>query len=358
MVSMVVPYYTKHEITEEDEIAVLRALRSDWIAGNGPECEALEEELAEYTGYKYAVVCNSGTSALMIAGMVMGVCGKKIATTGLTFRATVNALAPKKAFIYPPNKYTFCLSYREKIEIEDVDLIIPVSYAGYPVHRLLSTWGTKSVLFDHAHYLMRGMGNETIYSSIISLHPAKFITGGEGGAFLTHNELYYNTAKSIVSHGYTTNGVGVNYRLSDINAALVRSQLSRIDETHRRRQEIADKYNKAFWSGVNPYFTIQNEVDDHARHIYPILLRGTFGSIDRGRFRNMLFERGIMTQVHYPPLWDFPGIKPILSVKGNEKDWEIIHSIVTIPLYPSMTDEQVDCVINETLEVCEELANE
>lgn len=342
---MKIPHYTKHCVTEEDIEAVEKVLRSDWIAGDGPECEALEEELARYTGYKYAVVCNSGTTALIIGALaVSSKQNNVIATSGLTFRATITATTATtgtKAYIYPPNPYSFC--FENETVPDDVDIIIPVSYAGYPIHE---EWSDERVLFDHAHYLKRNMG--WVQSpAIISLHPAKHITGGEMGAFLTHNEKQYCFAKDAVSHGrFSGQGWGYNFRVSDINAALARSQLKRADELHERREEIAVTYLKNFLVYEDLFITqLLQGSTQHAHHIYPIRLRG-----NRAVFIQEMSKRNVATQIHYPPLWSFTDIEPILEVVDpTNEGWQTLDKIVTIPLYPQMSDDEVDYVIESTL---------
>ena len=196
-----------------------------------------------------------------------------------------------------------------------------------------------------------------------SFHPVKTITGGEGGAILTDNEEYYKALQLYRSHGITKNpammehptgevwyyeqlGLSYNFRLTDIQAALITSQLSKIDQFAARRKEIVNKYNEAF-SKVDGLI-IQKEIpeSDSCRHLYIIQLDPEKLSCTRREFFDALAAENVQPQVHYIPVYYFPYYEKIGYQKGICPNAEGVYgNIMSIPLYPALTDGDVEDVI-------------
>lgn len=342
MDNQVIPY-SRHTITGDDKRAVMAALDSDWIAGNGPIVREFEEAVAEYTGYKYAVAVNSATSGLHVALLTAlawleeeGLKYSQIVIPALTFVATANAV----------------LSLSKKVITTDVfgsltnlSCHIPVSYAGYPILN-----SRKAIVVDDAHYLYPKANSITDSPiSVISTHPVKPITTGEGGVILTNTHDIYDTALSISNHGYGQlgqYGYGLNFRMPSINAALGLSQLKRASDNLEWRKEIAGRYYAAF-VGINkielpPYH------EHHAWHLFVLRMRG----VDRDKFRLKLKAKGIGTQVHYRPLYLYDHIPKTVAAHPNTQDvWE---NGVSIPMFSGMTNSDVTKVINAVCEVLNE----
>lgn len=325
--------YSRHSISKLDIMAVWEALESGWIAGNGAACQALEEKLAEYTGYKYALVVNSATTALYLAYRTVFQGKASVSMPSLTFVATANAAvnAGLKPLIVDVEKRTLVC---EKCSV-------PVSFSGYPVF--------GGLVADDAHYIYPKMAkfkNQLV--SCVSFHPVKHMTTGEGGALLTNNLDIYEEAKLLANHG--RNGVdcikpGWNFRMPDLNAALGISQLERLSDNLVRKRNIAHTYQKQF-SGMEITLPAWHKL--HAYHLYVIRLPDRVG---RDWFRRALKAEGIGTQVHYPPLhtlsyYNQPGrvLKNIDAVHGK---------LVSIPVFAGMTNEDVRDVINAVTKVME-----
>lgn len=324
--------YSRHEMSKLDIMSVWETLESGWIAGNGNAVKAFEEELCKYTGYKYAVVVNSATTALYLAYRVVFDGKNSVSIPSLTFVATANSAtnAGLKPLIVDVEKRTLVC---EKCSI-------PVSYAGYPVF--------NGIVADDAHYIYPKMAkfkNQLV--SCVSFHPVKHLTTGEGGALLTDDESIAHEARLLANHGRVDTDCivsGWNFRMSDINAALGLSQLKRLSEMLVRKKNIAHTYQRAF-AGLDITLPAWHKL--HAYHLYVLRLPK---HVDRGWFRKALLTEGIGTQVHYPPLHT-------LSLYNTGKELPNIDSIyprlVSIPIFASMTNQDVKDVINGVSKVME-----
>lgn len=365
--------YGRQWIDEDDISAVAKVLQSDWLT-QGPDIEEFEKELAEYVGAKYAVAFSSGTSALHGAMFAAGIGpGDEIITSPITFVATSNSaiyLGARPRFVDIDLK-TYCID-TAKIEeaiTPNTKVIAPVDLAGYPVNietiMEIARRHNLVVVEDSAHALgakrngkMVGTGADM---SLFSFHPVKHITTGEGGAITTDNEEFYKKMKIFVTHGitkdpallqrndgpwyYEMQELGFNYRLTDFQCALGLSQLRKIDGFLDRRNEIASMYDEAFKDVEG--FVIPPKPEQyssrHAYHLYPILLT----KIDRKEAYLKLRERGILTQVHYIPIHLQPYYRDNYGFKrGDYPNAEHYYEHeLSIPMYPKMTDEEVNYVI-------------
>lgn len=327
----VLPYSTQ-EITKQDIIKVWESLESGWIAGNGYACKELEEKLANYTGYKHAVLVNSATTALYLAYRVVFDGKNSISMPSLTFVATANAAV--NAGLSP------LIVDVEKRTLVCEKCAVPVSYAGYPVF--------GGIVADDAHYIYPKMAKfKKQLVSCVSFHPVKHMTTGEGGALLTNDDSLAYEARLLANHG--RDGIdcvvpGWNFRLPDINAALGLSQLERLNDWLVRKKNIAHTYQKSF-AGLDLTLPAWHKL--HAYHLYVLRLPQ---SMNREWFRKAMLAEGIGTQVHYPPLHT-------LSYYNKEKVLPNIDSIyprlVSIPIFASMTDEDVHDVINAVTKIME-----
>ena len=372
--------YSRQAVDEEDIQAVCRVLRSDWLT-TGPMVRVFEEAIAQAVGARYAVAFNSGTSALHGAYFVMGLGAEdEFITSPNTFVATANAglyLNATPVFVdIDPHTGNIDADQIEANITARTRLIVPVHYAGCPadmfkIYHLAQKHGLV-VVEDACHalgstYMGKRTGECAISDMVVfSFHPVKHITTGEGGAVVTNNKEYYTRLQQFKSHGivrdgfgdespgdwyYEMNFLGFNYRMSDIQAALGLSQLSKLDEFVSKRRQIAASYHRAF-SG-NPYFAIPGDAADSTSsyHLYPIRLKSRFLSRKKSIFR-ALRQRGLGVQVHYLPVYRHPyyrGLGFADSFAPNAEDFYARE--ISIPLFPSMTNRQVESSADTLLDV-------
>lgn len=364
--------YGQHWIDEEDVAAVLEVLKSDWIT-TGPKIKEFEGALCGYVGCKYGVAVNSGTSALDIAvGSLDLPAGSEVITTPFTFAATSNAvlynnMVPVFADIDPD---TFNINPEEiKKRINDkTGAIIYVDYAGHPCDiNEIKEIAEKHDLYlieDACHSLGADYRGEKVGNfadiTVFSFHPVKHITTGEGGMCVTDNRELVEKMRMLRNHGidkdvqerfgpgagyaYDLKYLGRNYRMTDFQAALGISQLKKLDMFIKRRQEIAYTYDKAFEHIVHQKC---KDFIKHARHIYPILLDRE----DRDTFFNLMKNKNIGVNVHYVPVYSHSYYR---QFNINPDDFpvtqEVSSRILTLPLFPKMSDEDVSRVIKTVLE--------
>ena len=376
--------YGHQSIGEDDINAVVEVLRSDFLT-QGPKVKEFEEMLSGRVGAEFGVVFSSGTAALHGAYFAAGLgCGDEMITSPLTFLATANAalfLDAHPVFAdVEPDTGNIVPGLIEKVITQRTKAVVPVHYAGHPVElKEISKIARKHNLIlieDACHalgaqYLSTNIGDCT-YSdmTVFSFHPVKSITAGEGGAVLTNNEDLYKKLLMFRHHGVTKDGpafqnketcrgqwyyemqyLGYNYRLTDIHSALGVSQLRKLDQFIRRRREIAAVYSKAF--GDSPFFDVPAEkrYAKSSWHLYPIRLKEEFQHRKAWIFER-LRENGLGVQVHYIPVHLQPFYQHLGYKKGlcpNAEDF--YRREISMPLYPSMTDDDIDYVIETTVSV-------
>jgi UDP-4-amino-4,6-dideoxy-N-acetyl-beta-L-altrosamine transaminase len=389
--------YGRQWIDDEDVAAVSAVLRADWLTC-GPMVEAFERALAEYCGAKHAVAVSSGTAALHVGMLAAGIGpAMRVLTSANTFLASANCaefvgsiadFADIDAETCNATAATLDRAWRE-----DVRAVVPVDFAGLPCDMpVIAELGRSRgavVIEDASHAIgsrFRHNGREYKVGghpwadmTTFSFHPVKTITTGEGGAVLTDNDRLAKRCRLFRNHGimreqthllfdgndltrratpdtrhappwyYEMGEVGFNYRLTDVQGALGLNQLAKLDRFIARRAEIVAAYNAAFASLPHSQRPLLPDARacSPAWHLY--VLQIDFAALGRSRAQVMgeLRERGIGTQVHYIPVhlqpyyrrkYGYgPGKCPVAE--------EYYQKCLSLPLFPAMTDADVDRVI-------------
>ncbi|MEE0862280.1 MAG: UDP-4-amino-4,6-dideoxy-N-acetyl-beta-L-altrosamine transaminase [Lachnospiraceae bacterium] len=368
-------YYGHQYIDDEDIEAVVDVLKSDYLTC-GPKINELEKRICEITGAKYAVAIANGTAALHVACLAAGVReGDEIITTPITFAASANCAlycGAKPVFAdIDPNTYNIDPDDIERKITQNTKAIVAVDFTGQAVdiERIKDICKKNNLIFieDGAHSIGTKYNGKSVGSladmTTFSFHPVKTITGGEGGAITTNSEELYEKLILFRAHGITRDlnklenechgpwyyeqiDLGYNYRITDIQAALIISQLNKLDLFVKRRKEIVDKYNDAF--SDMPELIVQKEIieSDTARHLYIVQL-----DIDRlyaSRFEifEALKAENVCCNVHYIPVYYFPYYERMGYKKGICSNAEkLYNNMFSIPLYYGMSDEDVESVI-------------
>lgn len=368
-------FYGRQWVDDNDVLAVSNTLVSDYLTC-GPKITELEKKLCEYTGARFAVAVSNGTAALHCACMAAGIGpGDEVITTPLTFAASANCVlyCGGTVVFADVNSKTYNIdpdSIEKKITPK-TKAIIAVDFTGQAVEveRIRAICDKYHLIFieDAAHsiatkYQDKYIGNVADITTF-SFHPVKTITGGEGGAVLTNNEELYKKIVLAHTHGITHDeadmsvvpegpwyyeqiSLGYNYRMTDFQAALLLSQMKKLDFFKKRRQEIVRKYNEALKDV--PEITIQEEIpeSDTCRHLYIIQLNLEKLNCTRREFFDAMSMENVQCQVHYVPVYWFPYYQKLGFKKGLCPNAERIYSrIMSIPLYPRLTDEDVEDVI-------------
>lgn len=367
--------YGHQYIDEADIEAVCQVLRSDFLTC-GPKITELEKRLCELTGTEYAVVCSNGTAALHISCLAAGVTeGDEVITTPITFAASANCAfyCGAKPVFADINEKTYNLDPAEaaKKVTDKTRAIVAVDFTGQAVEldafQALCREKKLVLIEDAAHsigtsYKGKMVGNIADMTTF-SFHPVKTVTGGEGGAVLTNNEDYYKKLLLYRAHGITRDpdfmertpdgpwyyeqvDLSTNYRMTDMQAALIISQLDKLERFSRRRKEIVERYNEAF-SRI-PSLVVQEEIpeSDTTRHLYILRLRPEMLTIGRKEFFVAMAAENICCNVHYIPVYRHPYYEHLGYQKGLcPKAEKLYEEILSLPLYYSMTDQDVEDVI-------------
>lgn len=373
--------YGHQTIDEADIQAVVKVLRSDYLT-TGPAVGEFEQKVAEYVGAKYAVAVSNGTAALHIACLAAGIGpGDEVITSPITFAASANCVlycggTPVFADI-DPNTYNISPEEIEKKITSRTKAILPVHFAGRPcdmdaIGKIAEKHGLL-VIEDGAHALGASYHGKKIGAfsdmTIFSFHPVKPITTGEGGMVVTDQEGLYRRLKLFRSHGITREGqemegsapergegwyyqqlaLGFNYRMTDIQAALGASQMEKLDGFLQKRRGIAEGYSKAFAKA--PGIGIPNwpEEMESGWHLYAARVLGN----DRSQVYRRLQEAGIGANVHYIPVYRHPyyqkhGYGETFCPRAEE----LYGQLISLPIYPGLTQGQQQQVIDTLLSVC------
>ena len=377
-------YYGRQWINEDDIQAVTNVLRSDFITC-GPKVDEFEQELAAYTTAKYAVAVSNGTAALHCACMAAGVGpGDEVITTPLTFAASANCVLycgakPVFADIDPDTYNIDPESIRAHITPK-TKAIIAVDFTGQAVKhmeiRALCDEFHLIFIEDAAHAIATQYDGKQIGSladmTCFSFHPVKTITGGEGGAITTNSDEYYKKLMLVRTHGITHDEeqmeeaphegpwyyeqivLGYNYRLTDFQAALITSQMKKLDKFAARRKEIVKAYDKAF--SQIPEIIVQKEIpeSDTCRHLYIIRLDLDKLICTRKEFFDAMSAENVQCQIHYVPVYWFPYYQHLGYPKGLCPNAEKVYEgIMSIPLYPRMNNQDVQDVIHAVERIVE-----
>ena len=391
--------YGRQWIDENDVKSVINVLRSKKIT-QGPNVEEFENALAKYSGAKFAVAFNSGTSALHCACLSADIKkGDEVITSPNTFVASANCVAycGGKPIFADIDEKTYNIS-PEQIDQNinnNTKSVIPVHFAGQScdmemisqvVKKAEKKYGQKIFIIEDAcHALGSNFRDKKVGScaysdmAVMSFHPVKHITTGEGGAVLTNDASLFKKLKRFRSHGITNTSeefvykdqpyyaftennaplvkpwyyeqidLGYNYRITNIQCALGVSQLKKINRFRESRRKIVDKYNAAF-KGIN---TIQIPFEDNKCdsnfHLYVVLFDFEEIGIERSNFMFELRKRGIQTQVHYIPVHTQPYYQINFNTKwGDCPNAELYYQkCLSIPLFPKMTEQDVEKVVIE-----------
>lgn len=368
-------YYGHQYIDDADIQAVVDVLKSDYLTC-GPKITELEEKLCKLTGAKYAVVCSNGTAALHMACMAAGVePGDEVITTPITFAASANCAlyCGAKPVFADINDKTYNID-PEKVKeatTEKTKAVVAVDFTGQSVEldKLLAHCKEHNLVLieDGAHVIgtkYKGQPNGSIADmTTFSFHPVKTVTGGEGGAVMTNSEEYYQKLLLARSHGITRDAsmmeetphggwyyeqvsLGYNYRMTDIQAGLLISQLDKLPMFSERRKEIVAKYNEAFLQ--IPEIQVQEEIpeSDSTRHLYILRIKPEMLNINRREFYDALAAENIMCNVHYIPTYYFPHYQRLGYEKGICPNAEKLYDeMMSLPLYYGMTDQDAEDVI-------------
>lgn len=371
--------YGKQTIEQDDIQAVVDVLKSDFLT-TGPKIAEFEQTVADYVGAKYAVAISNGTSALHAACFAAGIGpGDEVITTPLTFAASANCVlycggTPVFADVDPKTYNIDPEDIRRKIT-DRTKAIIAVHLAGQPcdmdaIHSIAREHGLI-VIEDGAHALGSVYKGKRVGSlsdmTTFSFHPVKPITTGEGGMIVTDNEDFYKKMILFRSHGITRDDsmmtrndgpwfyqqfdLGYNYRITDIQCALGCSQMKKLDRFLARRKEIVARYNEAFADCDNIITPYQLSDTESGWHLYIVQVK----NCDRRQVFENMREKGIGVNVHYIPVYMHPyyqehGYENVHCANAEE----IYSHIISLPLYPGLTSEQQDYVIDTLKSLCEE----
>ena len=371
--------YGKQTIEQDDIQAVVDVLKSDFLT-TGPKIAEFEQTVADYVGAKYAVAISNGTSALHAACFAAGIePGDEVITTPLTFAASANCVlycggTPVFADVDPKTYNIDPEDIQRKIT-DRTKAIIAVHLAGQPcdmdaIHSIAREHGLI-VIEDGAHALGSVYKGKKVGSmsdmTTFSFHPVKPITTGEGGMIVTDNEDFYKKMILFRSHGITRDdsmmtrndgpwfyqqfNLGYNYRITDIQCALGCSQMKKLDRFLARRKEIVARYNEAFADCDNIITPYQLSDTESGWHLYIVQVK----KCDRRQVFENMREKGIGVNVHYIPVYMHPyyqehGYENVHCANAEE----IYSHIISLHLYPGLTSEQQDYVIDTLKSLCEE----
>ena len=367
--------YGKQSIDEDDINSVVEVLKSDFLT-TGPKIKEFEDELCRYTNAKYCVAVANGTAALHLASLVLLNKGDKVITTPNSFVATSNSILYVEAIpifvdIQEDGNIDLDLCEEELKKDRSIKALYVVNFSGNIVNQkklkyLKESYNIK-ILEDCAHSLgatfedIKAGSCENSDCSILSFHPVKHITTGEGGAVTTNSKEIYEKLLELRAHGikrlpdfapwyYEMHSLGFNYRITDMQAALGISQLKKLDSFIKRRKEIALKYDKAFLNSfVKPLYSFTN---NSSYHLYVVKVDFSKLNISKVELFNKMREKNIGLQLHYIPINKQPYYKSLGY--GNE-DTPIMNiyydECFSLPMYSSLSNEEQEYVIKTLFEV-------
>lgn len=360
--------YGRQWIDADDVEAVADVLRGDWLT-TGPDVEAFEQALADRCRANSAVAVDSGTAALHCAYRAAGVGpGTEVVVPALTFSATANAARHLRARVriadIDEQTLTMDPDSLRSLVGPDTAVVAPVDFAGHSARidaiAEIASDVDAVVVQDAAHSLGGGYRGRPIGSvadmTICSFHPVKAITAGEGGAVVTDDETWAQTMRAFRNHGivdseddargrwhYDIESIGYNYRITDLQCALGRSQLRKLDRFIERRRHIAGQYRRRLAPLKEVQLPPHNPWCDHAYHLFVIRVpedrrKAVFDGLRR---------RGIGVQVHYIPVnmlgaYRRRGHHP----RDTPVAWRQYRRLMSIPCFPAMCDADVERVVD------------
>lgn len=375
--------YGRQYIDDTDIQAVVDTLKSDYLTC-GPRISQLEQRLCEITGAKYCVAVSNGTAALHIAAIAAGIKeGDEVITTPITFAASANCALycgarPVFADINPET-YNIDPASIEAHITEKTKAVVAVDFTGQAAEldaiRAICKRHDLILIEDAAHSIGTRYNGQPVGSiadmTTFSFHPVKTVTAGEGGAVTTNSKPLYDKLVLAHSHGITRDpgmmahptddpwyneqvGYGYNYRMTDFQAALLMSQLDKLEQFSERRKEIVAMYDEAF--SKIPQLQVQREIpeSDTTRHLYILRFHKEKMSCDRRQFFDALHAEGIYSQVHYLPVYWHSYYESLGYRKGLCPNAEKYYTeVMSLPLYYSLSDGDVRDVIHAVEKIVE-----
>lgn len=341
--------YGRQTIDDDDIAAVTAAMRGDFLT-QGPVLEAFERAVAERVEARHAIAYANGTAALHGACAAAGLgAGDLVATSPLSFAASANCARYVGADVTFVDIDAATLNLDVAAVPEGVDAVVPVHFTGLPVDLAAMANRPEVVIEDAAHALGAwtpdgpvGNGAQSDMTCF-SFHPVKPVTTGEGGVVTTNNDELAARLRRFRSHGtekrpelggwyYEINEIGMNYRLTDIQAALGLSQMVKLDRFIARRQEIAARYDDLL-AGL-PVITPPRAPEGfgHGYHLYAIRVA------NRRAVYEALHADGIAVQVHYVPIHHHPIYRDVGGTYPNTD--HAYDQLLSMPMFPALTDEQ------------------
>lgn len=374
--------YGRQDIDESDIQAVVDVLRSDFLT-QGPAVPAFEDRIAEYCGAAHGVAVNSATSALHVACLALGVGpGDRVWTSPITFVASANCALYCGATVdfVDIDRRTYNMSIEclaDKLERAGLagtlpKVVITVHMCGQPcdmagIHALSQRYGFR-IIEDASHAMGASYRGERVgscrYSDIVifSFHPVKIMTTGEGGLAVTNDAGLAAAMRLLRSHGITRDpaemsgemegawyyeqiGLGFNYRMTDMQAALGSSQLRRVDDFVRERRRLAQRYAEltADMPLTGPWIEQQSE---SSFHLYVVRLNQGEGCPSRQAVFNHLRRAGIGVNVHYIPVYKQPYYKSLGHYFEPCPEAESYYQeALSLPMHPQLRDEDLTTII-------------
>jgi len=370
--------FSRPAMGPEELAAVSEVLQSGWIT-TGPKNQALEQAFCELTGNKHAIAVSSATAGMHIALMALGIqAGDEVITPSLTWVSTLNmiVLLGAEPVMIDVDRDTLMVTAQaiENAITPRTRAIIPVHYAGAPADieaiRAVGKRHGIPVIEDAAHaagtyYNGKHVGD--CGTAIFSFHAIKNMTCAEGGLIVTEDEEYANRLRSLKFHGLGVDAFdrqthgrtpqaevitpGYKYNLADINAAIALVQLDKLEQHNARRNEIAERYLAELED--MPYLPLQRPdgLHKHAWHLFILRIDENRCGLSRNAFMDALKAKGIGTGLHFRAAHTQKYYReryPTLSLPDTEWNSE---RICSIPLFPTMSDDDVSRVITALREV-------
>ena len=373
--------FSRPSITEEDIAAVGDVLRSGWIT-TGPENAGFEQEFCRYTGCSGAVALSSATAGMHLALHAMGIGpGDEVITPAMTWVSTINliVLAGATPVFADIDRDTLMITpetIRDRLP-RRTRLIIPVHFAGAPadmgpIRRMAEEHGIP-VIEDAAHALGTEYMNEKIGrrgTSIFSFHPIKNITCGEGGMLCSDDPELVERIRRLKFHGLGVDAYdrqtqgrspqaqvlepGYKYNMTDISAVLGLSQLKRVDAFNRKRTELAALYRTKL-SGIEEILPLSDPAYPmkHAWHLFIVRIDTDKAGISRDDFMAALKQKNIGTGLHFRAVHTQKYYRESMDIRPGllpNTEWNS-DRICSLPLFPEMSEEDVDDVVTAIREV-------